>query len=182
MRVSDRCTGRRESVAPKPVVSTVIETAVKAASTTRPRHGERAVVDRREQDCADAGAAADAVQQPDAERLARRACASARSSSRRRVEVPAPPADEQPDGERDDHEADERLGALLDVPGQVRREEDDRQAEREERQRVPAAPCEAEPRRLASPWSRLPAATSRDRGEVVWVGRMAQAEEHRDAP
>ena len=48
------------------------------------------------------------------------------------VEDSTPPADEEPDGERDDHEADRRLGPLLDPFGQVRLEEHDREPEEEQ--------------------------------------------------
>lgn len=48
------------------------------------------------------------------------------------VERPPPPAQEQPDGERDDHHPDHSLGCLLDRLGQVGGEEDDRETECEE--------------------------------------------------
>ena len=65
------------------------------------------------------------------------------------VEEPAPPPHQQPDGERDDDDADQRLGSLLDALRQVRLEQDERQAEGEERRRVAARPRR---RRAGTPW------------------------------
>ena len=97
------------------------------------------------------------------------------------LEPAAPPADEQPDGEADDQEPDGGLRSLLNRLGQIRLEEDDRQAEGEERRRMADSPGEAEPR--GEPRRPLAAGGDQRRhgGEVVRVGRMAEAEQDRHA-
>ena len=98
-------------------------------------------VDRGQQQDADAGAAAHPVHEADPVGLQRRARAPGRVVVR--VEGAAVPAQEQRDRERDDHEADGRLGGLLRRLGQVALEEHDRQAEGEQRRRVAEAPGRA---------------------------------------
>src|SRR5262245_27359241 len=96
------------------------------------------------------------------------------------VKEPTAPADEQPDGEAGDQDADARLGTALDRIGQVGLEEHDREAEGEQAEGVAQAPREAEPRgRAGGP---LPGTgdQGRDGGEVVGVGRVAQPEHDRD--
>ena len=61
------------------------------------------------------------------------------------VERAASPAHEQPDGERDDHHPDGRLGSLLDGLREVGGVEDDRQPEDEQGRRMAQSPDEAEP-------------------------------------
>ena len=92
------------------------------------------------------------------------------------VEGSAAPADEQPDGEAGDQEPDRGLGAALDGLREVRAVEDDRDAEREERQCVPRAPRQAEPGRVASPALRR-GEQRRDSREMVGVGGVAQTEQ-----
>src|SRR6266568_5279221 len=92
------------------------------------------------------------------------------------MEAAAPPADEQPHGQRDDHEADEHLRALESGGGKVRPIEDDRQAEGEERGRVPQAPREAETARELRRALLLRADERGHRGEMVGIGRVTQAE------
>jgi hypothetical protein len=93
---------------------------------------------------------------------------------------PAPPAHEQPHGERHDDDADRCLGALLCALRQVGLEEHDRQAEDEERRRVAEPPGEAESPGAASPSFLVRRDQRADRREVVGVGRVAQAQEHRN--
>src|SRR5712691_512006 len=96
------------------------------------------------------------------------------------MEDASPPADEQPHGQRDHHEADEHLRALENGGGKVRPIEDDRQAEGKERGRVPQAPREAEtagePRRALL----LRADERGYRGEMVGIGCVTQAEHDGD--
>jgi hypothetical protein len=56
------------------------------------------------------------------------------------VKVAAPPAHEQPHGERSDHDAHGELEAVLQPFRQARAEHDHRDAEREQGERVPEAP------------------------------------------
>ena len=91
-------------------------------------------------------------------------------------ERPALPAQQQPERERHDHEADRYLGALLDARRQVRLPEHDRHAEREQRRGMAEPPGEPEPGR--------PAAAVRDQrrhgGQVIRVARVPQAEQDCD--
>ena len=95
------------------------------------------------------------------------------------VEQAAPPADEQPDRKDDDQQADRRLGAALHGLRQVGPEEDDRQAEREQRNCVARPPGEAEARR--HPGGAVAAARDqgRHRREVIRVGGVPEAENGR---
>jgi hypothetical protein len=96
------------------------------------------------------------------------------------VVVAAVPADEQPHGDRHDHDPDGELGSLLDGVGQVGPEEDDRHAECEQRHGVPQAPCQAKPPGAPRAVRFVACDKHRDRREVIGVGRMAQAEQQRD--
>src|SRR5438105_1055170 len=91
----------------------------------------------------------------------------------------AVPTQEQEHGEQDDHEADTRLGRPLHALGQVGAVEDHRQAEDEQRRRMAEPPGQAEPR--CATGCALPAGRDhrRDRGEMIWIARVPQAEEHR---
>ena len=96
------------------------------------------------------------------------------------VEVAVPPADEQPDREEDDQRRDGGLGALLQALREELLEEQDREAEEDERERVPEAPERAEPGRCPA-GALLPGGDEcRDRGDVVGIRRVAQAEQGRD--
>jgi hypothetical protein len=92
------------------------------------------------------------------------------------VEGARPPAQKQAHGEPDDDEADERLRGSLSPGGQCMSEEDERSSERDQRQSVPDAPCEAQPG--AGP--RVSFAPARDKGsdgaDVIRVGGVTQAE------
>ena len=132
----------RSSVKPRPVESAAIESAVQSANSAERRDRERLVVDRRQQQDADARAAAHPVHEADPVGLQRRARAPA-AGWRVRVEGAAVPAQEQRDRERDDHEADRRLRCLLHRLGQVALEEHDRQPEGEQGRRVAEAPGRA---------------------------------------
>src|SRR5437868_1185806 len=96
------------------------------------------------------------------------------------VEPALPPAQEQPQREHDDHDADERLRSTLRRVGQVAAEEDDRKPEDEQRRRVPEPPGEPEDRRPARRPDALACDDRRDRDEMVRVGGVAQAEQERD--
>ena len=65
------------------------------------------------------------------------------------VEVAPPPAHEQPQAERHDHEADRDFGGALHSPRQCAAEEHDGDSEQEQRRRVPEAPGRAERGRAA---------------------------------
>ena len=96
------------------------------------------------------------------------------------AEHPALPADEQPDRQADDQQADRGLGGLLHRRGQVGLEEHDRHAEQEQARGVPEAPRETEPggrlrRALLGAGDQR-----RDGGEVVGVGRVPEAEQDSD--
>ena len=95
------------------------------------------------------------------------------------VEEPASPADEQPDGQPDDHEADARLRPLPHWLGQERLEEDDGQAEAEQAHRMTEAPGGAELR--SGPLAPVMSGCDerRDGSQMVGVARMPQAEDDR---
>ena len=69
----ERCTRGRESVIPKPVESSAIETRREDGEQREREQCDRVAVDRREQEDADAAAAADPVDEPDPVRLPGRA-------------------------------------------------------------------------------------------------------------
>ena len=73
IRSNDAARRRVESVSPKPVESSAIETAVKRAKSASASDRDAAVVDRGEEEDADARASAHPVHQPDSVRLERRA-------------------------------------------------------------------------------------------------------------
>ena len=98
------------------------------------------VVDRREQQDPDAGAAAGAVHEPDPEGLRGPAAPADAVRVRVHAEDPAPPADEQPDRQADDQQADRGLGSLFHLCREVGLEEHDRHAEQEQARRVAEAP------------------------------------------
>ena len=96
------------------------------------------------------------------------------------VEVAVPPAHEQPDREEDDQRRDGGLRALLQALGQELLEEEDRETEEDERERVPEAPERAEPGRCPA-GALLPGGDERgDGGDVVRIRRVTQAEQGRD--
>jgi hypothetical protein len=95
------------------------------------------------------------------------------------VEVAMPPADEQPQGEEDDHRGNGRLGALLQTPRQVALGEEDREAEDHERQRVPEPPPRSEPSGRARGPLSAGGDQRRDGGDVVRIRRVAQSQEGR---
>jgi hypothetical protein len=97
-----------------------------------------------------------------------------------RVEPALAPAVQQADGERDDDEADERLGATLHRVRQVPIGEHDRDAERDERRRMAEAPREAEPAGAADGALGLRGHERRHGDEVIRVARVAKPEEERD--
>ena len=180
-RSNARRTRRARSVSPKPVVSEVIETAVKKAKIA-----SAATATARESIVATSSTPTPALPprpwtrpMPNAASGVRRSCECA---VRVLVEakLAAPPAGEQPQREVDDQPRDRRLRATLDASRAApARRADDRQAEHEERQRVPEAPGHAEPRG-ASGRALAPAGEERrDGDDVVRVGRMPQAEEDR---
>ena len=73
-----------------------------------------------------------------------------------KVEVPVPPANEQAEREEDDQGGDGCLGALLDALREVALEEEDRDAEDDERERMTEAPEGAELRGRAAARSSRP--------------------------
>ena len=88
--------------------------------------------------------------------------------------------DEQPYGEEDDQRRHGGLRAALDEIGKVRLEEQDRDAEDDERQRVPETPPGAERGRPAAGVLAAGGHQRGHRGEVVGVGRVPQPEQGRD--
>jgi hypothetical protein len=113
------------------------------------------------------------VDEPDPER-------GQRTSDLMAVLVPVAVPNEQADGEEDDQRRDGRLGAALDEVGEIRVEEQDRDAEDDERERVPEAPPGAERRGAAAGVLAAGGHQRRDRGEVVGVGCVPEAEQRRD--
>jgi hypothetical protein len=96
------------------------------------------------------------------------------------MEAAAPPLPEETERQRDDDQSDRRFDA---TPGGLRQgspDEQERQAEGDERRRVPDAPREAEQGARACVPSVRPGHERRDRGEVIGVGGMAEAEEQCD--
>ena len=89
--------------------------------------------DRREEKDTDAGASAHAVDEPDPERAGRSAnrvpVIALGMRMRVKVEVAVPPADEQPQREKDDERGDGRLGAVLESLREVALGEEDRDPE-----------------------------------------------------
>ena len=177
-------TGDDPRVSPKPVVTSVIDTAVNRASTTRAAHATDVRGDRRQDQDADAGAAAGAVHETDPEGAERRAdgmpvlLVLVRMSVQ--VEVAVPPADEEPDREEHDQRRHRGLGALLHALRQELLEEQDRQAEQHERERMTEAPEHAEPRRARLD-ALLARGDERRHGcDVVRVGRVTEPEQCRD--
>ena len=163
---------RAASVAPKPVVTIVIETPVKSASTTSEATASAVDGNRGQQQHADARAAAEAVDEPDPERRQRAAHLMAP------VLVAVPVPDEQPDRQVDDQSGNRRLGAALDALGQVGLEEQDRHAEDDQGHGVPEPPPGAERRCLAPRLFLAGRDERRDRRDVVRVGGVAQAEQN----
>ena len=129
-------------------------------------------MDRREQQHADARAAAGPVDEADRVRLNRPPCTRVCV----RLEDAAAPANEEPRAERHDHDPDRRLRPALHRRGQVRAVEDDRDAEGEQRRRVAGAPDQAEPAGAAGAAGILAGDEGRHRGEVVGIACVAQAE------
>jgi hypothetical protein len=97
-----------------------------------------------------------------------------------RVKCATAPPDEQPDGESGDEEADGRLGGALQSVWEVSPVEDDGDAERKERQRVPDSPRQSESGCIGGP--ALPRREQgRDGRQVVRIGSVAQSEQDRNA-
>jgi hypothetical protein len=166
--------------------------------------GRRAVVDRADEQDGRARRSTDSVDEPDAERRERRAPERLRvgvavlvpvpaalvhvrvrvhdvaMAMRVHVEVAPAPAEQQPDGEPDDQQPDGDLRRLLHAIGQRVAPEHEREAEREQRDRVARAPGEAERRRPARAAGPVAEDQRRDRGEVVGIRRVAHAEQQRD--
>ena len=161
-----RPTEPRASVRPNPVVSRVIESAVNAARIPSAPDCERLAVDRAHEQDPDSGAAPDPVEQADREGTERRPGSGVLVCDRAvrvemsvrvrpvfvlvRVEGAAAPAQEQPDRESCDQEADRRLSRSLDGRGQGRAVEHDRESQDEEVARgLRPTPSRASPRRSA---------------------------------
>ena len=96
-----------------------------------------------------------------------------------RVEVAAPPAEQQAQGEHHDHHPDGGLGRALERLGQVGLEQHDRQAEEGERERVAGSPRQAEPAGAACAVLGVRRDQRGNGGEVVGVGRVPQPQEQR---
>ena len=97
-----------------------------------------------------------------------------------RVEMPAVPAQQQAHRQEHDHQTHERLGAVLHRVRQVRAEQDDRQPEQRQRDRMAEPPGHAEPPRPARAVLGIGRDQRRDRGQVIGVGRVPQAQHQRD--
>jgi hypothetical protein len=96
------------------------------------------------------------------------------------VEIAGSPTAQQSNRERDDDDADHHLGGLLNRTGQSTAEEHDRQTEDPERSGMAQPPGQAQQRRSASPALLFGQQQSGDRGEVIRIERMPQAEDQRD--
>ena len=92
------------------------------------------------------------------------------------LEDAAPPADDEPRAERDDHEPDRGLRPALHRRGQIRPVEDDRDAEDEECRRVAEPPGQAEPAGAADAACVVACDERRHRCEVVRIACVAEAE------
>jgi hypothetical protein len=97
-----------------------------------------------------------------------------------RVEIAALPAHEQPHRQSDDRQADDGLGGALRHIRQTAAEEDDRQTEEEQRDRMAKAPEKAQKPCTAA----APVVVGQDqrgnRGEVIGIRRVPRAEQHGD--
>ena len=103
-----------------------------------------------------------------------------RARVRMEAEVAATPADEHPDREIGDHEADRSLRRLLGPLWQKAVEEDDGEPEADQRRRVADAPGKPELPGSASRALLAACDERRDRCEVIRVRRVAEPEEDRD--
>ncbi len=99
---------------------------------------------------------------------------------RMEIEVAVAPADEESERQEDDQGRNRRLGALLHPLGKILLEEEDRKAEEHERQSVAEAPERAEPCRRTARALTPRGNQRRDGGDVIRIGRVAEAEKHRD--
>ena len=168
--------------APNPVVTIVIETAVKSARTRSAATASSG----------DGIAASSRTPTPalppmpwtsaDPERSGRRAHrvpVAARRPSRAREGAVAP-ADDEPHGEEDDERRNGGLGPTLERVREIAVGEEDRDAEHDERQRVTGAPPRTEARRRTR--RALPARRHerRDGGDVIGIRGVPQSEQHRD--
>ena len=88
------------------------------------------------------------------------------------VDLGAPPAHDQPDGQRHDHHSDRHLRRLLYAGGQVVPEQDDRNSEGDQRRRVAEAPAEAECSGATGALITLGGDERGDRGQVIRVRRV----------
>ena len=124
------------------------------------------------------------MHEADPERAERRADLVAvillRMRMRMEVEVAVPPANQQANGEEDDERGDRGLRSLLDALGDVALGEQDRDAEDDERDRVTGSPPRAEPRRRPGRALAARRDERRHRGDVIRVGRVAEAEKRSD--
>ena len=165
----------RERARRSPWSAIVIETAVKTAS--RPSATTAYAVDSI---VAIRSSPTPALPPIPCTRPTRNACTGVRTSWEwPGANSPRRQRSEEQDREHDDHHADGGLGRLLHPLREERGEEHDRQAEREERERVAERPTPARAWRTA--WRPARSASQRrHRGEVVRVGRVAEAEQDRD--
>ena len=164
------------SVQAKPHVQSAIDTADIGAKTASAAHASSGVGERGDQQQHDGAGAGEAVQQADAERLARRAQRAVVVV----LAVAVQPADEHAQREQHDDDADGLLGGRLERRRERRAEQDQRQADHEQRGGVAGAPDGAEAGGGARA-ARVPGDERRDRHQVVGVGRVAQPEQEGDA-
>jgi hypothetical protein len=95
------------------------------------------------------------------------------------VEVAPAPADEQAHGERHDHRADGELGHAPDDRRKVPFEQDEWQPDRQQRRSVAEPPAEPQSARQPRLVRLVGEHEAGDGGQVVGVGRMAEAEQQR---
>ena len=99
---------------------------------------------------------------------------------RMQVEVAVPPTHKEPERQEHDQRGDGRLGALLHPLRQELLEEEDRQSEEHERERVTESPERPEPG-CCPTRALLPRGNERGHcGDVVGIRRMTEAEERSD--
>lgn len=96
------------------------------------------------------------------------------------VEAAAAPLPEETERQHDDDEPDGRFHGAPGGPRQGSPDEQERQAEGDERHRMPETPREAEQRARACAPPVCSGHESRDRGEVIGVGSVAEAEKEGD--
>ena len=171
-------------MSPNPVVTIVIETAVKSARTMSAAHATDvdgiAASTRTPTPALPPVPWTSPIPNAPSGRADRMVMVLVLVGVRVQVEVAVPPADEEPERQEHDQRGDGRLGALLHPLGQELLEEEDRQPEQHERERVAEAPERAEPG-CCPAGALLPRGNERGHcRDVVGIRGMTEAEERGD--